>query len=349
MKYHCENCNYSTDDRGNWTRHKKSQSHLKKEEELINSKKPSIDNKPTGHVVGYVAGHVAGHVAGYVADDNSNISDKSKFVCPYCSETFGSHSSLYRHKNHRCSKNIDNESNDNSEDKPKIKINKSKKQTEDLLKQIEELKKDKELAEKDKECFKLLAEKDKEYFKALVEKSGNITSKAITTAEKSISALNFVTQNFTNAPALKPIDHYAEIKDYCGDFGVALGVIKLHKDGDLIRYLANLFIKDYKTDDPRDQSIWNSDADRLSYLIRTQAGNTISWITDKRGVQLKDHIKPLLDYLDKEVWTYLKDVKNYTADNAPVFGSGANLIENIRNSSISDEFVKYIAPIHLIV
>jgi hypothetical protein len=54
-------------------------------------------------------------------------------------------------------------------------------------------------------------EKDKDY-KSLVEKAGTMTSNAISTASKSISALNFVTQNFTNAPILKPMQDYSAIE-----------------------------------------------------------------------------------------------------------------------------------------
>ena len=103
-------------------------------------------------------------------------------------------------------------------------------------------------------------EKDKEYFKSL-------TSNAITTAKKSISALNFVTQNFTKELLLEAFDDYSEIKDYCETYGVGKGSIILHKDEKLLRYLGDLLIKCYEKEDPHKQSVWNSDVPRRNYLI----------------------------------------------------------------------------------
>ena len=101
MKYNCSNCDYSTDDCSNWSKHNKSKSHLKKVQTQPNS----------------VAGQLPGQLPGHVADEN-NI-NKSKLICPYCDQSFSSNQSLSRHKNHRCSKNIIDEKNDDSRVKPK--------------------------------------------------------------------------------------------------------------------------------------------------------------------------------------------------------------------------------------
>jgi hypothetical protein len=102
---------------------------------------------------------------------------------------------------------------------------------------------------------------------------------------------------------------YSAIEDYCGDYGVALGVITLHKDGELNRYLGKLLLKNYKKSDPKQQSLWNSDTGRLSYVVRTLAGDKPTWIADKKAIQLKDNINPLLFHLDKEVCTFLSKKK----------------------------------------
>ena len=41
---------------------------------------------------------------------------------------------------------------------------------------------------------------------------------------------------------------------------------------------------------------------------------------------------------------YIRDPKNNTGDNIIFMGQAANLIENIQNSSICDELIKYLAP-----
>ena len=178
MKYNCGDCNYSTYDKANWARHNKSKNHLKKVEDVLNSKKLRADNN--------LPGHIAGHMT-----DNTN---EEKLTCQYCNQSFSSRSSLYRHKNHRCSKNIDdNESDDKSK--------KSKKQ---LEKENDELR------------------KENEYFKSFAEKS-------MTTANKSVSALNFVIQNYPDAQLLKPMKDYLAIENDAGEDGLAVGIIELHK------------------------------------------------------------------------------------------------------------------------
>jgi hypothetical protein len=120
MKYNCTSCDYSTDDRSNWAKHNKAQSHLNKVDEVINSKKSLADNKTTGHMSGHLSGHMSGqqsgHMSGHMSgqlsgqlsdtqNDVVNVVNKPKFICPYCDQSFSLKENLSRHKNHRCSKN----------------------------------------------------------------------------------------------------------------------------------------------------------------------------------------------------------------------------------------------------
>ena len=78
-----------------------------------------------------------------------------------------------------------------------------------------------------------------------------------------------------------------------------------------------MLLKHYKKNDPSEQSIWNSDTSRLTFLIKDIVGDKSEWVTDKKGVKLiKYVIKPVLEliiYLSKE---YIQnqnknDNKNY--------------------------------------
>jgi DNA-directed RNA polymerase subunit RPC12/RpoP len=122
MKYNCSDCDYSTDDRRNWERHKKSKSHLKKEPEQTNSIKRQVDNNLTGTCTGtctgictctytgictgICTGTYTGACTDHVTTTSTNDIIKAKYICPYCDKSFSSNSSLSRHKKHRCSKNI---------------------------------------------------------------------------------------------------------------------------------------------------------------------------------------------------------------------------------------------------
>jgi hypothetical protein len=249
-----------------------------------------------------------------------------KFVCPYCNATFSFNQSLSRHKKYRCSKNVDSELDICKEKKPKEDINALK------------IKCD-------------LYEKQNAYLQSLVDKAGTIASDAITSVKSTTSALNYIVQTFSNAPALEPLKNYSEIKNYaviknyCGDNDLARVLISLYSDGKLVNYLGDLLISIYKKDDPKEQSVWNSDCARLSYIIRIIIGSKESWIMDKKGIKLKEFIiNPLLEYVEKEIWMFLEEPKNANIDNFSRIGNAAKLLKDIRNFVTCKELIKYLAP-----
>jgi DNA-directed RNA polymerase subunit M/transcription elongation factor TFIIS len=109
LKYNCSCCNYSTEYSGNWSKHKKTKSHLKKS--IQSDDKPVAALRSTNNQFGTTSTSII------------------KFFCPYCDADFGTKQSLSRHKNKRC---------------PLNNTNDLKKQIEDLLKKNIELKDDKE-------------------------------------------------------------------------------------------------------------------------------------------------------------------------------------------------------------
>lgn len=62
-------------------------------------------------------------------------------------------------------------------------------------------------------------------------------------------------------------------------------------------FIGDALISFYKTKNPKDQSIWNSDSARLNYIIRDvneNGGNR--WVVDKHAKKVKELlIKPLLE------------------------------------------------------
>jgi hypothetical protein len=191
---------------------------------------------------------------------------------------------------------------------------------------------------------------DKEYLKnttsdvvAAVKYSTSATSEAVTAVKYATSALKFVTENYSNAPLLTAMPNYLAIKKNCGERDLARVYCEFYRDGTLVRYLAQFFLDHYKKENPEEQSIWNTDCSRLSYVVKTIVNNQPSWITDKKGVELKKQvIKPLFDHIEKELYGFLNNPKNLVYTN--LINSCTLLIQDIQSSVISDELIRYLAP-----
>jgi hypothetical protein len=117
MKY---NCDYSTDDRSNWAKHNKTQSHLKNVDDIEKLKKEKDDTKNKKLPKSYqkitqklpeklpesypTITHASTDSLLSDVDENERESNKSNFICSNCDKRFKFKSGLSRHINHRCPK-----------------------------------------------------------------------------------------------------------------------------------------------------------------------------------------------------------------------------------------------------
>jgi hypothetical protein len=256
--------------------------------------------------------------------DGPNLDDKSEygFSCANCKKKFKYKTGLSRHINYRCQGNPSNEL-----------IDELKKQNEELKKQNEEIKE--ELKE------------DREYIKSLVEKNTNITSSAINFSSNAINfssnAFKYITQNFTNAPLLKPMNNYLTIKNDCGERHLTAFLCDHYNDKTLVKYLGCKLLEYYKKSNPADQSLWTSDCSRLNYIIRSVTENKPEWVIDKKGIQIKTLIvTPLLEHIQSELTQFLGDPTN--KDYGARFSTCVCIICDIRNNVISDDLIRYLSP-----
>jgi hypothetical protein len=330
MKYNCVSCNYSTEDSGNWSKHKKSKKHLenvendanlKKEKDIANYLSTRLVNpmstlvnptcQPLSTLVNPMSTQCQHDVTSSLNNNKLNIShsrDEVKFICLNCNGNFTTRQALSRHKKNSCSQNQKND---------------------DLVTKLNE-----ELKELKKRNDEL--ENDKEYLK-------NTTSDAICAVKYSSVALKFVTENYSNAPLLAAMPDYLAIKNDCGGRDLARVYCEFYRDGTLVRYLSQFFLDHYKKTKPEEQSFWNTDCSRLSYVICTIVDNQASWVTDKKGVELKKHIiKPLFDHIEKELYGFLKNPENLK--HTSLINSCTLLVQDIQSSVICDELLRYLAP-----
>lgn len=165
-------------------------------------------------------------------------------------------------------------------------------------------------------------EEETNYYKQLLREAGGLV-------KKSVSALSYVATNYDDAPSIKTItlDGLTGSKD--DEKKLIEDIISAYKHKTLGKYLGDIIIKIYKKEDPKDQSIWNTDDNRLTYLVKELIGNESiekksNWIVDKKGVKTQIYIiKPLLARIKELIITYQKNL----------------IIPELVNNSVEIEFI----------
>jgi len=251
----------------------------------------------------------------------------SLFECSMCRKTYSSISTLNRHKKNNCKNNIE----DVSELKAEIKDlkNKLEKEKDDKIKMLENQVKD---------------------LKDLIQ-SGKVASTTY-----NISVEKYVQQNYPDAPHLMKLDDYSIIED--DEEQLINSLLDQHQKKQLDKYFGDFIISNYKKNDPTNQSIWNSDTVRLTYIIKELlANNNSAWNKDAKGTKTKNYIiKPLLNYVLELVNKYIDIYADYITDNirhmtkheACEYSEKGNILTNIKsyviNGLLANDILKYLAP-----
>jgi len=343
MSFKCELCNYESHDKFNYKRHENSNKHKEKVQQSLNES--------------YVQHNVS-----------MNESINEKFKCQYCNGLYTTSANLARHKKSCNNKNkLENEYTIKLKqltDEHAIKLKqltdehtiKLQQLTDQFTSQINELNtKLLESTIKLNDHGKLIEQKDDminvlksevTYFKSLVNNSGSMI-------KSSMSTMAYVIKNYSEAPALEYIKDFAAIRYEQDNEEFVDSLIFEHNNNKLHMHIGDFIIKTYKKDDPSQQSLWNSDTSRLTYLIRDIiAINKLDWKVDKKGVKTtKFIIEPILDYVDKHVRNYIQGYKvDYSKSPKEAerqmmkLKSGNEILKNIENRVLNDDILKYITP-----
>lgn len=213
---------------------------------------------------------------------NELISDNEQNLkCDKCGKQFSYKSGLSRHKNYRCKK-LEDENNELKE----------------MLR-----KKDEEI--KDKLRIKELETKV-ECLEKIINTPGTI-SNVNSNNTVNISVNTFVNKYYPDAPPLKPLDIYNITGNDDEDDKLIKDLIYHQRQKTLPQYLGNFLIKHYKKDDPSQQSLWNSDTTRLSYLVKELLKDDESrWHRDPNAIRLTScTISPFLAYIKSKTSNYV--------------------------------------------
>ena len=299
MTHTCKLCLYTTQDKSNYIKHLKSKKHIEKvtyDTKLEKSTFISLAKAPPIQLP-------------YNSHSPSRADDKTVLQCEYCNRIFTRYDNLGRHIKSCVARNDYNKEKALEE---KIKI---------LNAELHEYKTNVKHYKAETEHYKAETKHQLEetnYYKQLLKEAGGLV-------KKSVSSLTYIVDNYNNAPALQTIS--AKEIDYFGEGEKKLieNIISSHKHKTIGKYLGNFIIKIYKKNDPKTQSIWNTDDTRLTYIIKElMHNNSSNWIVDKKGIKTKEYlIDPLLVHIKELLISYQTNL----------------IIPNLNNNSVEIEFI----------
>jgi hypothetical protein len=268
-----------------------------------------------------------------------DIPNEAKFTCNYCNVKFTKACNLSRHKNSCSEKNA--------------LIEQFTNQVNELNNKLDQ--KDEIIKQKDEALNNIIKQKDETitimkleiiHLKSIINNTGTIV-------KTSVSTMAYVIKNYKEAPALESVKDYSLLHYEQTNAEFVENLIHEHINKTLHIYVSDFIIKTYKTEDPGKQSIWNSDASRLTYIIRELINqNKIDWTVDKGGLKvIKCIIKPILDYIDEQVREYIKGqkvTKDMKIKDMEIITNKQKLaneiLSDIENKVLSEDIIKYITP-----
>lgn len=319
--YSCDACNYTTDDKSNYVKHNSTTKHIKKVQ-YSTKLKPNDTTR-------------------YSNETKSTL----KYICNICQNNYSTASSLARHKK-ACKENV-NPSNTLELEKKNGEIEVLKQciiGKDDLIKQLRE--QNKQLLEQNDQLHK-----QNEKLNSMISNAGSVVKDSVSVANKS---LTFLEKNYNNAPKLEQLKDYTFLHSK-GKDNLYTTLFSKHQEKKLASYLGDKIVGVYKIDDPNKQSLWNSDASRLNYVIRELLrNNQIIWRVDKGGIKTSKYvIEPMLNYIKQLLNDYcIKNQPLKHFDKSPTFlekmcvklKSAEGIINNINNNILSKDILRYIAP-----
>jgi hypothetical protein len=176
-----------------------------------------------------------------------------------------------------------------------------------------QLESEKKMREVQVEAKDVIVEAKDEIVEILKEENKNknkVLNTVSTTASNATSALKYITTHYANAPPLQPIPlkDYSKILD---EEKISDIMVQQFEDDTLHEYLGNMLIKLFRKNDPLIQALWNSDAARQTFLIKTLK----EWTVDKKGIKFTETVvNPFLIHIQNILLAHKNKVYDSTLE-----------------------------------
>jgi len=238
------------------------------------------------------------------------MAEIKKFICEFCEMNFSHAPGLSRHKKNRCLKKQEMQKKELQKKEKEIKKNAC---IEEQLKQskiqVKELKA--QLQDHKNQIQNLLNQLEKKDILLInnLEKHIEFNHE---TQQKSMDALAFLVTHRKQAPPLKRLTKETTKELMTCDEKLLKHVLYQNGEGTLSDYISDIILNYIKKDDPDQQSVWNSDVSRLTYLIRDLVGDEQEWLRDPQGAKFTKYvIDPIIThlktFLDESLYSNILD------------------------------------------
>ena len=331
-KYKCEPCEYTTDRSTDLIRHKKSKKHLKQVEDIANTTAKAKNKLKKAQEKAPKKIKLESEKS-EVEESSEESEEPDKLTCNFCKAVFKHYQSKVRHEKVSCKQQNDIDSGG------VVKL---------LIEQNKNL----------MEQYNNVVEQNKNY----MEQNKNLTNAVVLNAHatnKSMSTTSYIVKHFDKAPPIKKLKSKEAMKllEYDIPENYTLGdvIIAKHSSKKLSKYLGDIIVETYKTENPADQSFWNSDSVRLSFIVREAltTGGT-EWITDKSGIKLiKLIIDPMLENAKDTLKNYMNEKSKESKKSNNEYNDieimenmtfASDIISSINKKDLHKDVLKYISP-----
>ncbi|AYV79400.1 MAG: zinc finger protein [Faunusvirus sp.] len=170
----------------------------------------------------------------------------------------------------------------------------------------------------------------------------------------SVSTLNFLNMNFSDAPILRVSNEMEVGKLLCDNDNEKLytAVMASFDARRLDKFIGGLIVSEHVNKPPGERSIWVSDTTRHTCLVRCIVNNRPEWVTDKEAVKLRELVVlPIMKYLDKHISIKMIEQAKYILTlqgneqmcQNIVYGKIIDVLRML-SSKLPAEVIKYISP-----
>lgn len=160
-----------------------------------------------------------------------------------------------------------------------------------------------------------------------------------------LSASNYLSVTYNSAPNLPILSDFSIFEEDNNELLDML--ITAYQEDNLVEFIGNAIVSYYKTENPNNQSLWNSDTERLTYFIR----KNFNWSIDKKGIKTGNLIvHPALSYFNEKLKEYvISDVsRNLSVDQVLADHKRRRICHkimlDIEHGTLLTQILKFMAP-----